>query len=498
MKKLTIYFIVLTSLLASSCNDFLDPQPVGEIPEGEAFTKLADCQAAINGIYALWNSEALYSGYLTLVPDVACDLSYPAVGYMGEWQTMFSWSYGANSTEAISVFQQLYRVNNAVNFLLENYPSAVIADDEQESLNNILAAAFFSRALAMTELVKYFAPAYDPATAASQIGVQIQDKANDNSVKPARATLAANYEHILDDLQKAASLCTYDEADAVYVTKGAIDALYARVYLYMQNWNEAEKAASRVISNTKYALADATALADETTPFSSEFSALWFIDQGNEIIWKLQYTQTDRPGTLGRNFCYMNGSEYKIEYLPAQKVVDLYDNSETSVDMRLYHFCCPVTLQGQQANIVTKYPGNENLETGTPLYSNMPKVFRLAEMYLIRAEAYARMTPAQTSKANADLHTLRAKRILGYAKKDVTGTQLLNAIKNERIKELFMEGHRFYDLKRYGEGFARRPQYLSIAPDDALEVKPGDFRWLWPIPKHETDANSNVTQNAGY
>lgn len=498
MKKLKIYFIVLAALLASSCNDFLDPQPAGQIPEGEAFTKLADCEAAMNGIYAVWNSGALYSGYLTLIPDIECDLAYPVVGYMGDWQSMFSWNYGGTTSEVITVFEQLYRVNNAVNFLLENYPSAVIKENEKEALNNILAAAFFSRALAMTELVKYYAPAYDPATADTQTGVQIQDESNDNSVKPARATLAANYQHILDDLQKASSLCTYDVADADYITKGAIDALYARVYLYMQNWDEAAKAAGRVISNTKYALADATALGDETNPLSSSFTAMWWIDQSNEIIWKLKYTPTDRPGTLGRNFCYLNGVEYKVEYAPAKKVVDMYDNSESAIDLRLYHYCCPAMVQGQESNIILKYPGNENLETGTPLYSNMPKVFRLAEMYLIRAEAYARMPSAQSSKANADLHTLRKNRIMGYVAKDLSGAQLIKSIKDERIKELFMEGHRFYDLKRYGEGFIRKPQYLSLAPDDALDVKPEHFRWLWPIPKHELDANKSMVQNPGY
>lgn len=495
MKKLILYFIVLASLLAGSCSDFLDPQPVGQIPEGEAFTNLSDCQAAINGVYALWNSGVLYSGNLTLIPDIECDMAYPVVGYMGEWQPMFSWSYGANTTEATAIYQQLYRVNNAVNFLLEHYPAAVIKEDEKETLDNILAAAFFSRALAMTELVKYYAPAYDPEKADSQIGVQIQDKANDNLAKPERATLAVNYQHILDDLQKAAALCTRDEADAIYITKGAIDALYARVYLYMQNWNEAAKAATRVIANARYALADATALADETNPLSSEFTAMWWIDQSDEIIWKLKYTRTDHPGALGRNFCYRNGLEYEIEYAPAKKVVDMYDNSERAVDLRLYHYCPDL---GLPFHVILKYPGNEMLETGSPLYSNMPKVMRLAEMYLIRAEAYARMTPAQSDKANADLHSLREKRILGYVKKDVRGAQLLEAIKDERIKELFMEGHRFYDLKRYGEGFARKPQPLSLAPDDALKIKPDNFRWIWPIPKHETDANLNVEQNFGY
>lgn len=498
MKKFTLYILVFLALASGSCNDFLNPQPAGQIPEKDAFTKLSDCQATINGIYAIWNTSTLYSGNLTLIPDLQCDMAYPVVGFMGAGQAMFEWSYTPTTGETMNIFYALYRINNTVNFLLENYHKAVIKEEEKEELNNILAAAYFSRALAVCELVKYYAPAYDPANAGNQPGVPIQDKANDNTVKPARATLAENYTHILEDLTMAAKLCTLDEADAIYITKGAIDALYARVYLYMENWDEAAKAAGRVIGNKKYTLADATALQDETNPLSTLFSVMWWFDQGTEIIWKLKYTTTDYPGSLGKLFTFKNGADYKIEYAPAQSILGMYENSNTAIDLRLYNYFTPATLENQQTMILYKYPGNKDLETGSPLYANMPKVFRLAEMYLIRAEAYARMSSPKTALANADLHLLRGKRIMGYVKRDLSGKQLTDAIKAERVKELIMEGHRFYDLKRYREGFNRKPQYLSIAPYDALSVKSDNNRWIWPIPKHEVDANPNVDQNPGY
>ena len=497
MKKFTLYILVFLALASGSCNDFLNPQPAGQIPEKDAFTKLSDCQATMNGIYAIWNTSILYSGNLTLIPDLQCDMAYPVVGFMGDGQAMFEWSYTPITGETMNIFYSLYRINNTVNFLLENYHKAVIKEEEKEELNNILAAAYFSRALAMCELVKYYAPAYDPANAANQPGVPIQDKANDNTVKPARASLAQNYTHILEDLALATKLCTLDEADAIYITKGAIDALFARVYLYMENWNEAAKAAGRVISNKKYALADATAWQGPNDP-SSPFTMMWWFDQGNEIIWKLKYTTTDYPGALGKLFNFKNGAEYKIEYAPSQVIVNMYETSAQVLDCRLPNYFASAMIENEETIILNKYPGNQQLESGSPLYANMPKVFRLAEMYLIRAEAYARMSSPQTSLANADLHFLRGKRIINYTKKDLSGKQLTDAIKTERVKELIMEGHRFYDLKRYKEGFTRKPQYLSIAPNDALSIKPDNNRWIWPIPKHEVDANPNVQQNPGY
>lgn len=489
MKKIFTYFIVL-GLLTTSCSDFLDKKPVGKIEQTEAFKTVADCQSAINGVYALWNSSTLYSDNLTLIPDVQCDMAYSVVGYTNQLGTMYSWSFTSTDGSVTNIFAQLYRISSTVNLLLENVDNVNIKNEqEQKELNNILGAAYFCRAMAYTELVKLYAAPYDPAKASQQLGVSIWTEFTPGH--PARATLAENYTQILKDLEKASALVNEDKADSKTITKGAVDALYARVYLYMQNWEAAAAAATKVINNPKYRLADATDIAGIG---NTDFFKMWKFDTDNEIIWKLAYTKNDLPGSLGYRFCYLNGNVYRIDYSPAKAVLDLYDPA----DGRFYTYFRPADLQGNDYYVVSKYPGNPNYQTGSGLvYNNMPKVFRLAEMYLIRAEAYAKMS-GKEAEANNDLKTLRENRIKNYVHANLTGGKLIQEIKEERVRELYMEGHRLYDLKRYGEGFARSPQVLSIAPDDRIVIKPNDFRFVWPIPSHEMDANPNAKQNPGY
>ena len=114
-------------------------------------------------------------------------------------------------------------------------------------------------------------------------------------------------------------------------------------------------------------------------------------------------------------------------------------------------------------------------------------------MYLIRAEAYARLGGVNEALGLADLNDLRAARINGYIPEVLTGTDLINAIFLERVKELEAEGHRFFDLKRTTRTI-NRPSCSSFCTLD-----PSDRSWTWPIPQPEIDANPNILpQNPGY
>jgi len=119
------------------------------------------------------------------------------------------------------------------------------------------------------------------------------------------------------------------------------------------------------------------------------------------------------------------------------------------------------------------------------------KAFRTGEMYLIRAEASAKNGDQAT--ALDDLNTLRAARINGYVSETLSGTALMNAIEQERRKELICEGHRFFDLKRTTR---------TVSRDDCTDfctLDPAAREWTWPIPQPEVDANPNILpQNPGY
>ena len=100
---------------------------------------------------------------------------------------------------------------------------------------------------------------------------------------------------------------------------------------------------------------------------------------------------------------------------------------------------------------------------------------------------------------------MQSKRISDWEEKTYTANNLQTEIKNERVRELIGEGFRLSDLKRYNQGFARsasQDQNVISLPGQAttenLKKSAGDFRFVWPIPVAETDANPNLKQNEGY
>lgn len=127
----------------------------------------------------------------------------------------------------------------------------------------------------------------------------------------------------------------------------------------------------------------------------------------------------------------------------------------------------------------------------------MPKVFRLAEQYLIRAEAYARQATPDYNKASKDIATLRTKRYENFGGGvSMNADNAMDIIEGERVKELYMEGFRLQDLKRWEKGFERKPQDQSIANGSSLKVEADNPLFVWPIPQHEIDApGSNIQPN---
>jgi hypothetical protein len=153
--------------------------------------------------------------------------------------------------------------------------------------------------------------------------------------------------------------------------------------------------------------------------------------------------------------------------------------------------------------LLVKYYGNQEFIGYYIYHVTMPKPFRLAEQYLIRAEAHCRKAAPDFSKASRDINTLRASRFSGGGGSlSLSAENYIEQIANERVRELFMEGHRLVDIKRWGnlyrggEGFTRTPQTNSLAEGSSLSVRADDVRFVWPIPQHELEApGSQVEPN---
>ena len=91
------------------------------------------------------------------------------------------------------------------------------------------------------------------------------------------------------------------------------------------------------------------------------------------------------------------------------------------------------------------------------------------------------------AKASADISTLRQARYQTYGSATLTSENWLDEIDKERLRELFMEGFRLQDLKRWGKGFERKPQEQSVRDGSSLKIEAGNPLFVWPIPQHELD-----------
>lgn len=496
MKKIKIYALAFLSLMMASCQDFLTRYPDTAIPEEKAMQTLEDCSEVVLGIYSCFKNSGLYSGALTIAPDLQSDYVYAVKGYSNAYGDIYRWEIKSNDSYISSTYAGLYQIASRCNFFMDykdQVYSTLKTDAQKEEFNRRLADVYFARAIAYADLIRTFCDAYDPAKANDQLGISLVDTYKGTDIVVPRASLKESYEFVLNDLDQSEKYMTREGSDSKYFTKGAVWALKSRIYLYMHEWAKSKEYAEKVINLKYYELADATTIRyidQETNEQISEYEVMWRYDESKEVIWKIAMSTTDKGGSLGRIFLGFNSSKYYPDYIPGTEVINKYENN----DFRYYAFFAPVkTGYGFDATLLRKYPGNADIDAGTGRYFvNMPKVLRLSEVYLIHAEASANLGDYQA--ANNSLNQLKLKRIKGYSAGRFDESKIMQEIQDERYRELIMEGFRLSDLKRWGKGFERKKQQNTIdgPSNNQLKVTKDRVEFTWPIPQHELDATGGV------
>ena len=348
--------------------------------------------------------------------------------------------------------------------------------------------------------MKCYCKAYDPATAKQELGIVLRTNYTDAQPLP-RASLYDSYEQVLRDLERAEELLDGDDDafSSVFVTRAMAYALHARVALYMQDWETAIDYSTRLIDSKAFALSSATQYYTDSMTY---FDYMWNYDMATEIIWRVGFTTTSYGGALGQAFLGFNNdyTYYYPDYVPAQWVLDLYSSGDMRYSSYFY------TLQtgyahGLQWPLLVKYFGNQDFISSSLIYHTvMPKPFRLAEQYLIRAEAHCRKATPNFSAASNDLSALRATRFTSGGSISLSSSNYIEQIAAERVRELYMEGFRLHDLKRWGklyrngEGFTRTPQSNSLSEGSSLSIKADNPLFVWPIPIHEIEAPGSLVQ----
>ncbi len=502
---------------AQSC---LEKYPGDALPEDAAMQSLSDAEQSLIGMYASFKSSALYSGYLTYLPDIQAGLAYAVEGFSNIHGDIWQWNIRTTNEEVEAVYASLYTIIGQCNFFLDKVGklrASLVDDNEIEHLDSWTGEVYCARALAYSELIKCYCKAYpltgepsspdskgDDAQAEQELGVMLRDSYYKEEIAR-RSNLKESWDFVLRDLEKAETMIMEDEDtyNAIWFTRAAAHAIHARVALYMGNWDDAVKYSTMVIDNSDagFRLADAnvTYTTDENNRPLSYYQYMWTNDSSFEVIWKVGFNINSYGGALGRIFLnFTNDYRYFYpDYVPATWAINLYGNS----DLRASAFFSNESTgydHGLTWPLLVKYYGNRSFISQAKIYHvSMPKVLRLSEQYLIRAEA--RCHQRNFGGAQTDLSTLRKARLSAGGNIGVNEKNWLDVISDERVRELYMEGFRLNDLKRWGRGFERKPQTSSLTQGSSLKVEAGDYRFVWPIPNHEIESpGTALEQNPGY
>jgi len=461
-----------------SCKKLTEIQETDFLDASRALKTVENNESAVIGAYAGLQIEM---GIL-LNGELSDELKTSGEFYNSI--TTHEWQYGAadivirdNYTAIGSYYPIIDRVNRVLAFV-------GTADSTRAGDNTLRARlrgeALFIRAFCHFELFRYYGGNYDPDGLAMPYVVT-------SSLGPiAREKMSAYFQKMNNDITEAKTLLPNNLTDINRATRLAVSGLQARIALYQKDWTNA------ITYSTEYINA---------IPLSprASFNGIWTDANNNELAWKLKRSPTNNPyakiGSLYRNTSTAT-TIGTVFWIPSSKLWDSYDQAN-DVRFSSYMKTEPVlAAANRQSRLITKYAGTAYGTSGENVAD--AKVFRTAEMYLIRAEARAESgSISGANSAESDINALRAARINNYVPVTFASkAEAIDAILLERFKELAFEGHRFWDLKRRGLAVLR---IGTDAPTSTGATLPaGNYRFVLPIPEIEMQANNLMTQNPGY
>ncbi len=371
----------------------------------------------------------------------------------------------------------LANTNNIIAFspgLKEKFPQYA------SEIDKVHAEALFARALAHLMLCNTYAQPYNYTANASHLGVPVVDKVVGSNEMMERNSVAKAYERITTDLAAALTIlgepvAPESQSECYYITSRACKALQARVYLYMGRFAEARDCATALIDImqlTSYEdYVDMMCLNEDSRP-------------GVESIFRLSGLGTNSHDML--RFYYNSSTG-----MPASASRKLMGTFVETDDVRR-----SLIVSGDEI-IKYRHPTYSSVLSANIYHVCRPKPFRLAEQYLIRAEAYCELN--ELALAAKDLQTLIGRAIdknaseinIPYTDKN----SLMAIVDRERSLELFAEGHRLFDIIRRKQDMVRDSENTTIY---ARSIEYPNDKFILPIPYSEIAVNKSIQQNPGY
>ncbi|HJS52995.1 MAG TPA: RagB/SusD family nutrient uptake outer membrane protein [Chitinophagaceae bacterium] len=460
MKKIFFPFlatVIFTGLF--SCKKQLDLLPTDAIDITKAFLTVDDLEKGLLGVYSANNQINK-----TYIATILADEAKISNENRGQGQFEYKWQYTSGTGGVTAAYRQYYTMIDRIHRVEAAAPSIVPADGTQNGKKaRILAELQGLKGIAYFEsLINVMPPGYDPGA----LGLALVNESC-LTCTPSRNTVGEVIAEIENKLGAAKSDGNIPDAptDPLRLSKASIAAYQARVALLKKDWTAAATFATEAITLSGKILATGNA-----------FIGYW--SDANESETILKYRNQTAPALLWRD---ANGDVF---FEPSIQLKNLFDRTD---DLR---FSTYFSSAGTDTSIVSKYKGSS---FGANI--NDLKIIRLAEMYLIRAEANAENN--QLAQAANDINALRAARITGYVSQTFADkTEAINAVMIERTKELCYEGFRYYDLKRRSLPVNRLA--VDVQSTTWQNLAANDYRFTLPIPQDAIDANPNTVQNQGY
>ena len=440
-------FVGLGALLITACDSRLTVQPTQSIDANQALGTEQDVRITLTGAYDGLSDGEVYGGGIQYIGDLLGDNRDVVFG--GTFTTLDEISrktVTTSNTVVRDLWLGSYNAINRANNVLASLDKASTADR-----GNFEGQARFIRGSLYFELVKLFAKSFNDGTPAQNPGIPLvltpTSVIGDADFR-VRNSVAEVYAQVLDDLIKAEQLLPLKQEGANssgFATKGATRAMLARVYLQQQNFAAARDAANRVITSGTYSLA-------------STYPAV-FTDISPESIFKIVVGDQDGVNDLATFYASTRNS----------------GRGDVRVQTRFRQLFGATDTRGQ---FFTTVGSNVFTSKYNDRFGDVP-VVRLAEIYLVRAEANLRLNSSTGATPLADVNLIRTR-----AGATPLTTVDLVAILLERRLELAFEGQQIADIKRTAGTIGTT---LYNANNLVL-----------PIPQREIDTNKKLVQNPGY
>jgi hypothetical protein len=501
MKQFILYIGI--GLLAAGC--------VKETTPSDAITTETLVQTkegltnAVNGAYALFKDHVTFNGTSDLnlmylrqyfqLSDFASDDIVCSQVTTDAFMNSFNLNHSPTQTNTRYFWYISYKIINDANTVIE---AAEKNAGNDASLQQLIGECYFLRAYAHFNLVRLFAKPYtiDPNAA----GIILRLSTQEPSLK-ARSTVKEVYDAVIADAEKAASLMNQPRG-VQYASREAAWALLSRVYLYKEDNARAIEYSNNVINSGRFKL---TTAATYPSLFAQAQTA-------TETILCVAFTAKEDYGKFGSiaSMIYSDGNSGWGEEFASKSLRDTM--SAYTNDVRWSYIVPSKDGSGtvQKKNgIEIYYISKFSFQDNSPTLSS-PILFRLAEMYLNRAEAKAKSN--DITGALSDVDSIRSQRGLSNALYNgvvPTGKTALDVVLKERRIELAFEGHRMYDVYRNKQSMNRTYWGYHLpglsSSDIDLSKQPSGYanmiipytsnRIIYYIPVDEINTNTLCTQN---